>query len=566
MSGSRNYRKTGGQEGWPVLASLLLALVAGQGGCSSLEFGSPSATPTPPPTTMPAAAHRRQVLARANTVVAASLIPATQPTSQPATRPASQPADDGTQPCTLSSSTIARLVFELSPEVRAAREEMEAAQHGLAEFRANLSRFEPFTEVKAQANRFPDRQDATGRSGEVVAGLEKETFEGARFSVEGGGSASRVRYGDPDEDQDKVDEGSGGLIRGRIEVPFVGSRRRQERIINQAFQESSARQAQLNYIDEFRNEAVEALQFYESAIWYLSEARAYGGKIRSLTTLRQNPRVRPEDRARLDTSMADAQVLHDQYMNYHRDAMLSLLATIGLEPGTPYRLEEPQAYVPSKYIDMSATSQGQMRMVEEAYVNNPRFRVLDNAIRDAELQKQQAIQGTYDITAFVEGTQFPFGAESFDDRLGGWFVEAGVTVRLNDQRVLNATRLKAEARIRQFNAQIDFERLNIQRRISTHTDTLRSNHKVRMQILDAIKQKQATFEYRSRAYLSGESPPLTIDDVLIPLNEMTYAEIQLASNRYYSGLAETALTSAMGEVYQVVGMHLEESGSSSGKK
>lgn len=456
----------------------------------------------------------------------------------------------------LNPDSIIRMVYELSPQVRAGREAMEAAQHGLEEFRANLSRFEPFTEVDAETNRFPARGGARGTSGEVTAGLEKETFEGAIFRIEGGGSASRVKFGETDGEEPTVEEGSGGLVRGRVEVPFVGSRRRQERIISSAFQESSARQAQLNYLDKYREYAVEALQFYQQAIYYLQVARAYEGKLAALDTLRQDPRVRPDDRPRLDTSMADCRVYRDQYMNYHRDAMLSLLAWLGLQPDAPYVLEEPE-YAPSKYIEMSSMPEGLARMVQESYTNNPRFRVLDNAIKNAELQRSQAIQGKLDITAYLEGTQFPFGAETFDDRLGGWEVGGGVTVRLNDHRVLQASRLKAEAQIRQYKAEIEAERLNIQRKITTNSATLRSNHEVRAAILSNIEQKQATFDHRSRAYLSGGSP-FTIDDVLIPLNELTVAEVQLASNRYNSGLAEVALTAAMGEVYQSVGMEIDE--------
>jgi hypothetical protein len=44
--------------------------------------------------------------------------------------------------------------------------------------------------------------------------------------------------------------------------------------------------------------------------------------------------------------------------------------------------------------------------------------------------------------------------------------------------------------------------------------------------------------------------------VLLPLNELTAAVGQLASNDYYSGLAEVALTAAMGEVFRAVGMNV----------
>jgi hypothetical protein len=522
--------------------------------CSSLPFAGAASTPVDIPTTQPDGAYRRHVRRRA-----AELAPASQPTSRPTTQPSAAPVEVG--PCQLNPLNIIHLVYELSPQVQSSREAMEAAQYGLEEFRANLSRLEPYTQIKGDAFHFPERvgstgsRSATGSTGEVVGGIEKQTFEGALFRLEGGTSGSRVKYGQVGKEQESVESGAGGLVRGRVEVPFVGSRIRQERIISSAYQESTARQAQLAYLDQYNASAVQALQFYQGALLYLEEARAYGEKIRALNALRADPRVRPEDHPRLDTTIADSRVLHDQYMTSHRDAMLSLLADLGLEPGTPYVLEEPPEYVPSKYIRMSDTPEGLQRMVLGAYDNNPRFEVLDNAIRDAEVQRQQAIQGELDITAFLEGTQFPFGAVSYDDRVGGWEVQTGVTVRLNDQRVLKASRRRAEAQIRQFKAQSEAERLTIQRKITSQTATLHSNDHVRSEILVAIQQKRAQFERRSKSYLNGGSL-LTIDDVLIPLNELTAANVQLAANDYYSGLAEVALMAAMGEVYQTAGVKI----------
>ena len=140
-------------------------------------------------------------------------------------------------------------------------------------------------------------------------------------------------------------------------------------------------------------------------------------------------------------------------------------------------------------------------MLERAYDNNPKFRVLNDAIKDAELQRSQAIAGKLDITAFVEGSQFPVGAVTFEDRVDGWQVNAGVTVRLNDPRVLKATRLKAEAQIRQYRAEIVAERDDIEREIMTETERLRANDRVRHQILDVIRKKRGEFMERSRKYL-----------------------------------------------------------------
>jgi len=461
----------------------------------------------------------------------------------------------GQEVYTLNPLTITRLVFDVSPQVRAAREEMTAAQHALTEFRTNLSRLEPFVETKADMVRYPARRDAEGITGEIVGGIEKETYDGAVLRVEGGASGSRFRFGEVQAGQEELEEGSGGLVRARVEVPFIGSRKRQQRVISAAFQESQARKAQLDYFRDYRSYVIQALGEYYAALLYLNYARVWEWKVRMMESLMNHPRMRPEDRDRLVSSVASAKVLIDNNMSSYESYCTQLLASLGLPLESAFVLEE-QPYAPSRYVERSGTAEGEAAMLEQAFQNNPRFRVLNDAIRDAELQRRQAILGRYDITAYVQGTHHPFGAVSYDDRLDGWEVAGGVKVRLNDQRVLTATRLKAEAQIRQYEAEIEAERLRIQRTIRNNVQTLRDNHLLRLQQLEVCEQKRAEYERRTKIYLEGGDPPMSIDDVLAPLNEWTSARIQLEADRYYAGLAEMRMMADMGEVYTLVGLDI----------
>ncbi len=482
----------------------------------------------------------------------------------PQVRPvATQPAeasDPLAEPYPINPANIVRLIYHKGPLVASSREEMIAAGHGLEEFKANLSRFEPFVRFNADTVRFPERRDSKGMAGEVVGGIEKETFEGAVLRLEGGASGSRFEFGEVDEDEDTVEKGSGGLIRARIEVPFVGSRKRQDRIISQAFQESSARKAMLDYLRYYRSYAGSALTYYRSALLYLGYMRAYERKLTRLEALLDDPRLKPDDSLRVQSSAGDAKVLRDQYESQYRSSLLSLLEYLGIKPEETYVLEEPPA-APSEYLESSRRPEGQQQMLEEAYENNPRFRVLRDAIKDAELQRSQAILGTYDITAFVEGTQFAFGAETFDDRVGGWQVGAGVSVRLNDRRVLTASLKKAEAQIRQFRAQIEAERLTVQRQIATQSNKLVSYYESGPQILENIEKGTTQFKERSRIYLNREPSALTIDDVLTSLGLITSARVRLASNHYYAARANDLLMTATGAVYRLVGMKMGDNGS-----
>jgi len=477
-----------------------------------------------------------------------------------------QPADlvdPLARPYRINPTNIVHMVYRLNPEVTAHREEMIAAQYGLEEFITNLSRFEPFARFEGDMSNFPKRRDSEGVTGEMVGGIEKETYEGAILRVEGGVSGSRVEYGEVDEDEDEVEQGSGGLVRARFEIPFVGSRKRQNRVISQAFQESTAREAELDYLSSYRRYAKNGLGYYYITLRYLNYARAYQRKLDDIEKLLAEPRCKPEDKLRLEGEAGETRVYCDNSHANYRDSLAKLLTYLGLRHDEDYTMEE-LPYKLSPYLKTSGTPEGLKQMIEDAYDNNPQFRVLGNAIKDAELQREQAIIGKFDITAFVEGTQFAFGAETFDDRVGGWEVGAGLSVRLNDPRVLRVTRLKAEAQIRQFRAEIDAERLEIQKDIVTECDTLRSNHKIRLQLLENVKRIEAEFNERVKRYLGGGNggngnvAAITIDDVLNLLSDRTSALTNLAYHNYLVWYAEIELMAATGEVYRLVGMEMGE--------
>lgn len=501
--------------------------------------------------------------------------PATQPmATRPAGLAASRPAPAAsTQPTAeefpappyhINAETIPRLVYHKYPLVTSAREQMIAARHGLEEFKANLSRFEPFTNASGMAFQYPERRDSEGLSGEVTGGVEKETFDGAVFRVEGGARGERIKYGEVGEGQASEDSGDGGLVRGRVEVPFIGSRKRQDRIINQAYQESTARAAVLNYLSYYRSYALTAMNYYTGALLYLGYARAYENQIKILEDLLKEPELTPQDQQVILTSIGSTKVVRDSYKASYQSYLLWTLEYVGIRPGEEYYLEEPPVSAGSVYYDRTRTDEQRQQLLAEAYENNPRFRVLNDAIKDAELKRTQAILGKNDITAFVEGTQHAFGAETFDDRVGGWELRGGVSFRVNDPRVLNASIKKAEAEIRSYEARIEAEELSVQQQVAVQSATLTTYVESKPQILNNISQAESEFQARRRDYFGGRSTMLTIDDVLSSLYNITTGEIRLVSNRYYTALADNMLMSASGYLYQMAGMKLTEDANAAG--
>ena len=163
-----------------------------------------------------------------------------------------------------------------------------------------------------------------------------------------------------------------------------------------------------------------------------------------------------------------------------------------------------------------------------------------------------------DITAFIEGTNFPFASPDFDDRVDGWQVIAGITVRLNDRRVLTSSLKKAEAEIRSYRAQIAAEENDIRDQITIRADRLLSYFRSRSEITDNISRSRAQFEERCEAYFWRQAAKMTIDDVLTPLYMLTDAQVQLAANLNQITDAENDLLVATGEVYRLVGIQIEK--------
>lgn len=513
---------------------------------TAIGCAAPSRSTVPSAATQPAP---RRHLASGNAVT-------TRPAGTAGPAGAAQPGAAPAAAPVLDVPMIVQLIVQQNPYVLASRAEMVSAAHALEEFRADLSRLEPYADVRTNYSDYPNRNlGVRTAAGEAVGGIEKETFEGAVFRIEGGGSASRTRAGSADGDGDVVDEGAGGLLRGRVEVPFVGSRRRQSRIISQAFQESQARAAKLNYLSYFSTYLLNALSYYSYVVQYKEGVATYEEHLADLRAMLADARVATEDRSRIQSVIADIETRQGQYATSEKVYLRYVMASLGLDQSLPAEVKMPE-YQPSDLVERASTPEGIASMVEEARRNTPTFGVLEDAVRDAELQRSLAVQGTLDITAFVEGTTFPFGAETFDDRFDGWTIGGGVTVRVNDQRVLTATRRKAEANIEAYRARENALLIEIERQVVSETEALRDDAEQRTKLLDLINQKTAEYKTRLDDYLKSKG--VLIDQVLASRIEATNARIQLGALHNTSRTRQMRIEAALGYYYQMAGLSVSD--------
>jgi outer membrane protein TolC len=430
---------------------------------------------------------------------------------------------------------------------------MRAAKHGLEEFRANLNRLEPYVELRNNLTRFPFQRSGIGHEITSVLGVQKETFEGSVMKLEVGPSLfSRFNEQQDINGPDPKDGEAGAFIATRMEFPFLGSRRRQDRIISQAFQESTARKAQLDYLKSYRALVENALSYYNLVMYYRRLVEAYQNWSKDLDKLLQDPRLRALDRSRVESVRSSAESYRGQYHARETEYLSVLLGYLGLEVTNAVTIVMTE-YQMSPFAISAKTPKGLESLIERARQNNPAFEVLENAIRNTELQHDQAVRGKFDVTTFVEGTLFPFGSKDLDSRSTGWAVGGGINVRLNDQRARGATRLKTEALIRQFRAEIEAEEINIRRKIHSTTTAIWDNHANRDQMLDVARRKAAEYKSRLDEYFAET---INIDQLMSTRSDIASNASSLANIVYNSADRESTLILAVGQIYEMVGLKI----------
>jgi outer membrane protein TolC len=277
---------------------------------------------------------------------------------------------------------------------------------------------------------------------------------------------------------------------------------------------------------------------------------SYDRYLEDLNSLVADTRLAEHDRSRVGSVRGGAETTRNIYKARWAEDLQVLRGYVALAPTEEVELDMPEYQLSP--LAAKADQPGELHsLLQQARENNPAFAVLRDAKSNADLQRQRAIKGRYDVTAFLEGTTFPVGSESFDDRYQGWTMGGGVNLRLNDRRVLKHTQLKAEAEMRQFDAEIEAEELLVRRRITTEAQALLENDRNRAQILEVLRQKAEEFKVRREDYYSGK---INIDQLIETRSGLTSMESSLGSNLYNSANREARLLLATGRVYELVGL------------
>ncbi|NIA31577.1 MAG: hypothetical protein GWP06_16925 [Actinobacteria bacterium] len=137
----------------------------------------------------------------------------------------------------LNPNSIIRISYENSAGITASRNKLESAKYNFKLFESEYTQFIPLlldSRVK--------RKSGNETSGEVVAGMEKEFFDGTSLSFDVGNSTDIIS-GEYEHTQ---------FVEGLLEFPLFSSNRKLSRLTKRTFQENELYSANIGYVNTIR--------------------------------------------------------------------------------------------------------------------------------------------------------------------------------------------------------------------------------------------------------------------------------------------------------------------------
>lgn len=454
--------------------------------------------------------------------------------------------------------SIIQITFEKNLEIAAAKYDIEASDYQFRRFERNLSQFVPLivnTEAGRESESFLDGDNRIRENDDEASasvGFEKEFFDGKKISAASGLRKTSNRNGD----------NGNPFIGGEIRFPLFSSFTTLERVTERNFEENELLNAWLDFIDTVRESISESHEAYvevEEAVGVglLIDAAIKDFEIiRELSTDRnsQNDLLQIEDQV---------QVFQSRSVDFKGDAEASLISLmenlgiddVGLNEICHLELINGGDYYGRRYIDLDIQD-----VIDEAIENDVEIRVIKVARSNAELKKDLAKKGKWDIFGKLFGN-YDFDQHGDDRRKrSGYEVGLGFSIQRNDPKLLLLSMRQAESEIKRFNAQIEWRQRKVQHRIKARVSQARSLRQLIEELKASRSLRRSVFSQKLKSYQDGaesidnlintrDSLYDTERDLLERLSDFfeIVIELDVASGFYFKHLGD--LVNEIGEAY-----------------
>ena len=454
--------------------------------------------------------------------------------------------------------SIIQITFQKNMEIAASRFDIEASKYQFERFERNLSGFIPFI-VETNADRdlesYKDgshRLSDTEHEAAASVGFEKEFFDGKKISASSGVRMSSNGNGDNGHP----------FIGAEMKFPLFSSFTTLKRVTERSFEESELLSAWLDFIDTVRDSISDSHEAYVKVEEAAGINLLIDTAIEDLKTVlgsaimieRENDRLQLED---------EIQAYQTERVNVVGDvdaSIIELMETLGLNEVTLDNLRRFGMVNDSDFYGRHYVESDLEWLTQEATENDVEIQVLNVARNNAELKKDLAKKGKWDILGKLSA-EYDF-AERGDDlrRKSGYQVGLGFSIQRNDPKLLLLSMRQAGAEINGFSAQIEWRERKVKHLIQRKVSQARSTMDLIVSLQRSRTLRQSVFAQKLKSYLVGDE---TIENLIKARDSLykteeniverhadfykTVIELDVASGFYFKQLGD--LVETIGESY-----------------
>ena len=428
----------------------------------------------------------------------------------------------------LNPDTIIQIAYERNPSIAAARHKLRSSEYNYKLFESEYSQFIPLIIDSRVQRSSEDSERIT--SGKLTAGLRKEFFDGSSASLDAGNET----------EWDSEGRSHNQFVEGQVEFPLFSSNRKLSRVIKRTFEENELHNANLNYVERVRAVLHDAQEEYYDLIartQVLSTLRKYKERLESLL---DEPWIRDHP--------ADARQIEDEINSLDSDIKgwqvtvsslkIRLQRKIGLESLEGFQIEPvPLGLGKNDYYGRHYVEESTRTVVKRAMANDVQIKVLHSVMESAKEKKRLAEQGKWDTFVSIGG-RYSYAGFNGDGGPGkGYSVGMGLKVKKFDAKVLDYSRLKAEADIRNVEARITDRELQTAARIRQEKGEAENRRRQLESLYESVQSRKKIYTIKLKNYLNGEEP---IDALIQTFRSLlnTERKCYMVGNSYFDNIRD----------------------------
>jgi outer membrane protein TolC len=414
----------------------------------------------------------------------------------------------------LTADTVIELAFARNPGIKAARYQLESAQHNFDLFESELSQFTPLV-LDSKVARETDAE----KGAEVTAGMEREFFNGASANLNVGNSSVF----------EKGTRTHAQFVGSEIEFPLFSSNTKLERLSERTFEENDLREARLNYIEEVRAQITDSQETYYELTEANSMLRAHIHHRDDLQALVTSGAVDGNDRLETLDRIGALESEIGVWELRISTREIQLLELLAIQRESVSLIEEVTVDVSdARHLGRNYVVEPYDLILARALTHDTETEILQRVIENALEKVELAERGKWDITVAMDG-RYNY-AESRPEGRDSYSAGLGLRFKKFDHNVLRHSRSKALADVRSAEAGIEQRAAALRSRIGEHKVELPNIVDRLRQLSDLRESRLRIYTFKRQGYLDHS---LSVDELLTSSRNLLRTEAD-----YHATVAE----------------------------